>query len=428
MEQEARVNKDKLWTKDFIILAAVNFCGSLLFYLLMVVMTNYSMETYGVSYSLAALSFSVYIIGALATRIVLGKQTDIWGIKKTLIIGSVINAVMAASYLIPMPYFALIIARFTHGIGFALTSGSAAAAAALVVPASRKVEGISYFSLTNALATGIGPFVSIALTQNGSYFTLFVFTAIMGAIALVGAFVPRIPKPAEHTSALTEANEAPSADVVIGKSAFARWVASFVQISALPLGLVMLLMYISYAGVLSFVVPFANENGMADAVGVYFLVYSATILVSRPPIGRLVDRRGENPIIYITLMTLAVGLVVLALAASGMVLLSTAVLIGFGLGSTQSTLQAVMARDPPAPQLGRAHSTFFAMMDLGSGVGPIVIGAFIPIVGYRMGYMFLAGLTVVTCLTYHLVHGRYVKERRAKAAAAAAAKQADSEE
>jgi len=233
--------------------------------------------------------------------------------------------------------------------------------------------------------------------------------------------VLHVPAASEATGAKTELNQAPAADAVLGKGAFARWAASFIQISVLPLGIVMFLMYICYAGVLSFVVPFANENGLQEAVSVYFLVYAVTILITRPPIGKLVDIKGENPIVYITLSTLVVGLAVLSTAATGTVLLLTAVLIGFGLGATQSTAQAIMARDTPAAQLGRAHSTFYALMDLGSGIGPMIIGAFIPLVGYSAGYLFLAGLAVITLITYHLLHGRYVKTRRAATAAASEA-------
>ena len=43
---------------------------------------------------------------------------------------------------------------------------------------------------------------------------------------------------------------------------------------------------------------YASEVGLGDAVSLYFVVYALVILLSRPPVGRRVDRKGENSVIY----------------------------------------------------------------------------------------------------------------------------------
>ena len=105
-------------------------------------------------------------------------------------------------------------------------------------------------------------------------------------------------------------------------------------------------------------------------------------------------------------MSLAVGFVLLALADNAVLLLVSAAFIGFGIGATQSIVQAVIARDTPSDELGKANSTFFMSMDLGSGVGPIIIGAVIPAIGYSGSYFVLAGVALVAGALYHVVHGR----------------------
>ena len=162
---------------------------------------------------------------------------------------------------------------------------------------------------------------------------------------------------------------------------------------------------------LSFITLYALELNLSDAVTLYFVVYALVILITRPPVGRLVDRKGENSIIYWCFLSLAVGFVVLALASNAVMLLLSAAFIGFGIGATQSITQAVIARDTPPDELGRANSTFFMSMDLGSGIGPIVIGAAIPHIGYSSSYMVLAGVALLAGVVYHLVHGRKVRRR-----------------
>ena len=140
-------------------------------------------------------------------------------------------------------------------------------------------------------------------------------------------------------------------------------------------------------------------------------MYAAVIFVTRPPIGRYVDRKGENTAIYTSLGSLAIGFVVLALAFDGVMLLVSAGLIGFGIGATQSVIQAVIARDTPPEEIGRANSTFLMSLDLGSGIGPVIIGAFIPFVGYSACYLALAVLSVFTIALYYVVHGRKQPKR-----------------
>lgn len=383
---------ERLWTRTFVTLMAINFISALSFYLLMVKITEYTIQTYGVSYSAGASTVTAFVISALFARLFLGGRIDVWGIRRSLAAGMLLNAVSCALYLVPMPLACLLCVRVMHGVGFALASGAAGAGAALIVPARRRGEGIGYFSMMQALATGVGPFVAIALTSGTqSYTVLFAFTAGVCVAALAACFI--LEMPAANAVAQEE------------KTVRRLGLASLVQVAVLPLAAVMLLAYVCYSGILSFVVLYAAEEGLQDSVGLYFVVYAVAILVTRPPIGRRVDRKGENSSIYWSLCSLVVGMVVLAFAVNGALLLASAALCGFGIGATQSIIQAVIARDTPHDELGRANSTFFMSMDLGSGVGPVVIGAFIPLAGYRAVYLALAVVALLAGVLYHAVHG-----------------------
>jgi len=286
--------------------------------------------------------------------------------------------------------------RVVHGFAFALMSGSAAAGAALVIPASRYGEGIGYFSMMQALATGIGPFAAILITSVfGGYFPLFAIAAAIALIAFLSVF-------------LVEISPASAAHVEVRHIRPARGIGAFLQMSVVPLAGVLFLVYLGYSGILSFITSYADSRDMTDAVSLYFVVYAIVILVSRPPVGRRVDRKGENSTIYLCFASLVVGFLLLAFAANGAVLLASAAFAGFGIGATQSIVQAVIARDTPPDEMGKANSTFFMSMDLGSGVGPVVIGAVIPVIGYSGSYLALAVLAALAGVLYHVVHGRKV--------------------
>ena len=383
-----------LWTRTFIALMGCNLCSALSFYLITVKITEFAVDEYAVAQSMAALTVSIYVLAALLTRFFFGGQIDRWGVKRSLVIGTVVNAAATACYLVPAGFVPLLGVRVVQGFGFALMSGSAAAGAALVIPKERYGEGIGYFSMMQALATGIGPFVAIFVTNVfGGYMPMFAVAAVIAALGLVSVALVDIP-PADGTHI-----EARHVDA-------SRGIRSLVQWSVVPLASVLLLVYLCYSGILSFVTSYADFRGLSDAVSLYFVVYAVVILVSRPPVGRRVDRKGENSTIYLCFASLVVGFVALAFAVNGALLLASAAFAGFGIGATQSIVQAVIARDTPPAEMGRANSTFFMSMDLGSGVGPVLIGSVIPVIGYSGSYLALAGVAAIAAVLYHHVHGK----------------------
>ena len=384
----------KLWTRSFIVLMGVNFCSALSFYLIMVKITEYAVDTYAVAQSVAALTVSVYVIAALLTRLLFGGRIDSWGVKRSLAIGTAVNAACMLLYLVSIPFALLMAVRVMHGFGFALMSGSAAAGAALVIPRDRYGEGIGYFSMMQALATGVGPFVAILVTNMlGGYFPMFAVAAVIALLALASVVMVSIP-PADATH--LEAHHMRAT----------KGLSSLIQMSVLPLAAVLFFVYLGYSGILSFVTSYADYRGLSDAVSLYFVVYAAVILISRPPVGRRVDRKGENSTIYYCFASLVVGFIALAFAVNGAILLASAAFAGFGIGATQSIVQAVIARDTPPTEMGKANSTFFMSMDLGSGVGPVLIGAVIPFIGYSASYLVLAAIAAFAAALYHHVHGK----------------------
>ena len=493
------MDQPKLWSRSLIVLMGINFCSALSFYLIMVKLVQFAMDTYSVTASVAGLTITAYVISALFSRMAFGGKIDSWGVKRAILIGVAVNAVAMVLYLVPMGFVPLMIVRVFHGFGFAITTGAAAAGAALVLPPERYGEGIGYYAMMQALATGIGPFVAILLTNTfEGYFPMFAFAAAVAVFSLftvpllkipsanggsaggkgkagiskgansasdadgakgtggIGGFdgadggntqvasvtavedsggtdsaamadeatdtaILAAPAAAAPTAASTSttasasATASTTADAVssaddspapVAVAPSQKGIGKFIQLSVVPLASMLFLVYIGYAGILSFVAGYAESNGLGDAVSLYFVIYAFVIFVSRPMVGRRIDRLGENSTIYICLASLVLGFVLLAFASNAVLLLASAAFVGFGIGATQSIVQAVIARDAPADELGKANSTFFMSMDLGSGIGPVIVGAIVPIIGYSSSYLVLAVVAVAAIVDYYLVHGR----------------------
>jgi|SRR5690625_2739116 len=363
-------------------------------YLLLVTMATYAVETYDASLSMAGLVASVFILGSLAARLYGGKNIEKIGSKKMLIIGVGLFVVITLFYFIPTNIYGLIVIRFLHGIGVGLATTATGTMVAQVIPPSRNGEGIGYFSLSVVLSTAIGPLIGIMLIGYAGYTSIFIFSLVMGIVSLLIALpvkAPQIKRPE-----ITESK--------------GFKLSNYFEINAIPIAVTTLILAFVYSAILSFVTAYATEINLIEAGGLYFFVYSIVILISRPFTGRLMDVRGGNSVIYPALVLFAIGMLLLSQAHSSIVFLLAAAIIGLGYGNFQSATQALAIKVTPPHRMGLANSTYFIFLDLGLGLGPFILGYFIPLFGYRGMYFAMVPVILVGIFVYYISHGRKDKE------------------
>lgn len=390
------MQKEKLWTKDFVSASIVNFVLMLSMYLLLVIMATYAMETYGASVSLGGLVASIFVIGSLVGRLYAGRQIAKTGSKKMLITGILIFLVLTLFYFIPTNIYLLILLRFLHGIGVGMATTATGTIVAQVIPPSRNGEGIGYFSMSVVLATAIGPLIGVGLIGALGYTSVFLFSLIMGIGSLVLALPLKVPN-----IAAPESNEGEGKGFKLS---------NFFELKAVPVAFSMFVAAFAYSGILSFITGYAADINLVEAGSFYFFVYAVVILLSRPFTGPLIDRRGGNSVAYPGLVLFAIGMLIISQAHSNWIFLLAAAIIGLGYGNFQSTTQSIAIKVTPPHRMGLATSTYFIALDLGLGVGPFVLGYLVPISGYRGMYLSLVGLIIVGIFVYYFTHGRKDKE------------------
>ena len=65
--------REKLWTKDFVIVSVINFLIFLAHFLLFVTIASFAVDAFGATTDLAGLVAGMFIIGALIGRVVTGR-------------------------------------------------------------------------------------------------------------------------------------------------------------------------------------------------------------------------------------------------------------------------------------------------------------------------------------------------------------------
>ena len=112
------MSQEKLWTKDFIFGTLVNLLLMINYYSLMVVVTSYAMKTYGAPASTAGLAASMFIIGALVSRLASGGLMGAVGRKRLLLVGAACEVVFSLLYLADVGFALLFVLRFLHGFAY----------------------------------------------------------------------------------------------------------------------------------------------------------------------------------------------------------------------------------------------------------------------------------------------------------------------
>ncbi|HWO95038.1 MAG TPA: MFS transporter [Bacillus sp. (in: firmicutes)] len=391
-------SRPKLWTKDFIVVSSVNFFLTLIFYLLMVTIAVYAVDEFNASTSQAGLVTGIFIIGTLIGRLFIGRMIDSIGRRRTLFIGLIFFTLTTFLYFVNYGITFLLINRFIHGITLGMASTATGTIVAQIIPATRKGEGIGYYSMSATLATAIGPFIGLYMSQHTSFEMIFSFCLALGVISLITAFFLYVPV-LEVSSTPPEIKGFKLSD--------------FVEPKALPIAFITLAIAFCYSSVLSFINFYAMEINLVSAASFFFIVYAIAVLVSRPFTGRLMDIKGANFIMYPAFIIFGAGMLLLSLADKSITLLLAGVLIGLGFGNMQSSTQAIAVKLTPQHRLGLATSTFFIFLDAGLGFGPYLLGFIIPLTGYSTLYVILSIFILATSVLYYFLHGK--KESTARA-------------
>jgi MFS family permease len=389
------MNKERLWTKDFITIAVTNFLIYVVFYLLMVVIASYAVDKFHASTSIAGLVSGIFIIGILIGRLGTGRIIEDIGSRRVLITGTLFFIVTSASYLAATNIPLLIIIRFLHGVAYGVASTATGTIVAKIIPDARRGEGIGYYSMSQVLATALGPFLGIILSRHVDFKVIFLVTSIVAAISFAISFVVSEPT-----------RKAPRQDQVKAVKSFQ--ISNFLEFKAIPISIIVLIVGFGYSVVLTFISLYSKQLHLEEAASFFFLVYAITVIVSRPFSGRLLDVRGAHFVVYPCLLIFAIGMLLLSQANYGITLLLAGAIIGLGYGNFLSCGQAISIKGAPPHRLGLATATYYIFLDVGFGVGPYLFGSLVPFTGYRGLYLMMAMMMLATIILYYFLYRRKV--------------------
>lgn len=392
------MTKARIWTKDFLLNALVNFLVYLVYFLLMIIIAGYAVDNLQASLSEAGLAVGLFIVGALFARFFGGQSVELVGRQKMLYIGLTVYLIATLLYFKSTNLHFLFFVRFLHGVGFGLATVATGTIVANIIPGARRGEGISYYAMSSTLASAFGPFLGIYLNQQVSFNAILGICILLVVICYIAAFLLKVPEAALTAAQLEDMKR--------------FTLSNFVEFKALPISAIGAILGLCYSGIVGFIASYTREINLIEAGSFFFIVYSAAILISRPLTGRWFDLKGEGFVLYPSFVLFAIGLAILSLARQDFILLLAGMFIGLGFGTFLSSGQAVAIKSSPDHRMGLATSTFFAITDIGVGLGPFFLGLLVPFFGFRGLYMSMAGVALLAMGLYYLWCGKKAQSEK----------------
>lgn len=385
MNQAQSALRPALWSKNFLLVVIANLFVYQGFQMLIPTLPVYIKDIGGSDFQ-ASLIVSLFAFSALVFRSITGNAVDKVGRKPLLILGFIVLVAFNLTFFAFSAIALLLILRLFQGIGWGMTSTSIATVMSDNVPDARRGEGTGYYALSVILATSLAPIIGIAMLNRFDFNAILLVTTafmIIGWILMQGISIPKLQK----------------GDVTAEKKGFA-WKDLFEKQALLPSFLCFLLA-IPFGGVMSFIVLFGEEVGIEN-IWIYFIGHCLMILISRPFVGKLFDKKGHASVLFPGAVSMLAGLILLSFTTTIPMLVLASLFYGLGFGAVQPSLQAWAINRSASDRKGAANGTFLSFMDLGVALGTVFLSTIASAANYAMMYRLSALCMVVFLIIYSL--------------------------
>ena len=363
-------NGRKLWTREFIGISLSNTLIYIAQYAMIAALPIVIMTEYGGGDVEAGLAMTFFQIGTVVARPCAGILIDALNKRRLMLAVTTAFFLLMCAFAFASTISAIYGLRLVHGIVFAIATTTAAALTALILPPTRKGEGIGYFALSTNLAMVVGPMIGLLLMEHFSATALFAVLSLLAAIsiALGGQKLPN--------------------KVILPQKNSARTLSfgTFIERKALAPALIAGILFFAYGSVLTFIPLYTRSLGLSSETSLFYACYAGAILVTRPFIGRVFDRKGPDYTVYPGLIFFAAGMFLLGTITGLSGLIATALLLGAGFGAVTPALQTLAVRSAPATRAGVATATYFWALDISVGLAAAGLGIVAVTCGYTFTY------------------------------------------
>ncbi|MCH6268704.1 MULTISPECIES: MFS transporter [Neobacillus] len=379
MDNQQERLKERIWTKDFVLIIFANFFIFLGFQMTLPTIPLF-VEKLGGNDQLIGFVIGIFTFSALLLRPFAGQALETKGRGFVYLLGLAIFVLSVGSFGFLTSIAFLFVMRVVQGVGWGLSTTASGTIATDLIPASRRGEGMGYYGLSGNLALAFGPALGLVLAGVLKFETFFLICSVLGLIALL------------LSSRITYKKVEPRQEKPKGRL-------NFYEKSALKPSMLMFFLTVTFGGIASFL-PLYTAQKQIEGIEWYFLIYAIALMITRTFAGQLYDRKGHQAVFIPGTLLILAAMLLLSWLPNSTILFAAAGLYGLGFGTVQPALQAWSIEKTHINRRGMANATFFSFFDLGIGIGAMVFGQIGHLLGYSSIYKAAAFSVFVSMLLY----------------------------
>jgi len=353
------------------------------FYILLPTLPVFLTKELNIEEGKTGIILAVYTLAALLIRPFSGFLIDRFGRKLFYIPSLLLFSIIFILYPVTGIFAWVLVVRFIHGLAWGVATTTASTLIVDIVPAHRRGEGLGLYGLAMTIPMAVGPLTGLQLTLKSDYTMMFLGAGILAFAGFLLTLLIRYPS------------------ITLSVSKTFSW-RNLLESSALPVTFNLLLINISYGGLVSFISLYALKTGIGFT-GMFFLIFAGGIALARVFVGRIFDRQGPKAVAIAGVLFLILGFTLLGLVIHTVMFLIAGFLLGLGNGIVFPTFQAMVNNLVQPHRRGAANSTLFSGLDLGIGLGMLITGLLAQSIGIPNTYLIYGVLNVLALIYFVLI-------------------------
>ncbi|MCQ2085176.1 MAG: MFS transporter [archaeon] len=373
--------------RDFLILIAMGFCFVATDLFLLISSAGYMQDEFGASPSVSAVANTLFLLGALGARVVLGPRIDGLGRRNCLFFAGLLGCGSCLLYPYCADLYTFCAVRALHGAFYGVGLLCANSMVASVVPAKRRAEGLGLFMLSYTLASALSPYMSMYLEYDGNYGLIFQLAALCCLVPMVLSLMLRSGRPIRYEEGTVQTGN------------------KYFEPTALRITSVLLVFGVSYSSLLTFTSVYGESIHLESAMVNFYLVEAVATFLSRTLLAKIPDRYGDNITLIPCFIIYSISLFVFAWVHSPASIYFCGAAMGFIIAYMNAVGQSIAIRRVGPERYSVCISMFQNFYDIALAFGPIMLGAVADARGYPDMYVVAGVISVISMIMYIFLHG-----------------------
>lgn len=370
--------------KTFVILVATMFISMLGFGIVVPLLPIYA-DQLGASALEIGFINAGFSLALMVSLPFMGRLSDRMGRKVFLCAGLVILTVASLGFIWAQTPLQLIFVRIFQGIGASMHLPIAQAYLGDITPEGEEGKWMGHFSAILFSSMGIGPLFGGVLTDLFSINTTFLAMAALCLVGLIATiiFLPEVARKATLEKQSTVFAGLMKSNILKGAFAF-RIATGF-----------------SMACIMTFLPLFASQNLGLSVSLIGLLIASRTPLaLLQSYTGTLADKYSRRVLVVAGSAAAIIFIALMPTAGSFWPLLAMYALMAIGTAFAMPAATAYVVEEGRVFGMGASMALFMMAMQIGNGVGPIMLGGIVDFTGIESAFYSAAAILLMGIVAF----------------------------